>query len=141
MFRIWSRSFNLYGYDAQGKNNVFFPQLALFSNNLVLTSYLSGIYLESWFSWLWGGVQKTSKKRRKHIEERHWKVIEKNKEYEESQITTIYIFGFILYFAGKYNLKKKSFIPSNFIYSFLQDIWDTVMIHQIWISINIPITL
>ena len=25
-------------------------------------SYLSGIYLESWFSWLWGGVQKTLKK-------------------------------------------------------------------------------
>ena len=30
----------------------------------------------------------------------------KNEEYEESQITTIYIFGFKLYFAGKYNLKK-----------------------------------
>ena len=124
--------------------SMFFSQLALLSNNLVLTSYLSGIYLESWFSWLWGGVQKTSKKRRKQTEEKHWKLKrKKNEEYEESQITTIYIFGFKLYFAGKYNLKKRSFIPSNFIYSFfaLQDIWNTVMIHQIWISINIPITI
>ena len=30
----------------------------------------------------------------------------KNEEYEESQITTIYIFGFKLYFARKHNLKK-----------------------------------
>ena len=30
----------------------------------------------------------------------------KNEEYEESQITTIYIFGLQLYFARKYNLKK-----------------------------------
>ena len=30
----------------------------------------------------------------------------KNEEYDESQITTIYIFGFKSYFAQKYNLKK-----------------------------------
>ena len=30
----------------------------------------------------------------------------KNEEYEESQITTIYIFGFKLYFTPKHNLKK-----------------------------------
>ena len=30
----------------------------------------------------------------------------KNEEYEESQLTTIYIFGLKLYFARKYNLKK-----------------------------------
>ena len=30
----------------------------------------------------------------------------KNEEYEESQITTIYIFGFKFYFARKHNLKK-----------------------------------
>ena len=30
----------------------------------------------------------------------------KNEEYEESQITTIYIFGFKLYFARKNNFKK-----------------------------------
>ena len=43
----------------------FFSQLTLLSNNSVLTSYLSGIYIKSWLSWLWDGVQKTSKKRRK----------------------------------------------------------------------------
>ena len=41
---------------------LFFFQLTLLSNNPVLTSYLSGIYLKSWFSWLRGGVQKTLKK-------------------------------------------------------------------------------
>ena len=50
----------------------------------------------------------------------------KNEEYEESQITAIYIFGFKLCFTRKHNLKKKVFIPSNFIYSFyaLQGIWN-----------------
>ena len=118
--------------------SMFFPNWHC-SNNLVLTSYLSGIYLESWFSWLWDSVQKISKKRRKQTEEKHWKVKrKKNVEYEESQIRTIYIFGFKLYFARKHNLKKELFIPSNFIYSFyaLQDIWNAVMIHQIWIYIN-----
>ena len=43
------------------KSMVFY-QLILLSNNLVLLSYLSCIYLESWFSWLGGGVQKTLKK-------------------------------------------------------------------------------
>ena len=37
----------------------------------ILASYLSGIYLESWLSWLWGGVQKTLKKGRKQTEEKH----------------------------------------------------------------------
>ena len=87
--------------------SMLFSQLTQLFSNLVLTSYLSGIYLESWFSWLWGGVQKTSKKRRKQTEEKHWKLKrKKNEEYEESQITTIYIFGFKLYFARKHNLKK-----------------------------------
>ena len=85
---------------------MIFSQFTLLSNNLVLTSYLSGIYLESWFSWLRGGVQKTSKKRRKQTGEKHSKVKrKKNEEYEESQITTIYIFGFKLYFARKHHLK------------------------------------
>ena len=51
--------------------SMFLAQLTLLSNNLVLTSNLNGIYLESCLSWLWGGVQKTSKKRRKQTEERH----------------------------------------------------------------------
>ena len=50
--------------------SMFLVQLTLLSNNIVLTSYLNGIYLESWLSWLWGGVQKTSKKRRKQAEEK-----------------------------------------------------------------------
>ena len=50
-------------------------------------------YLESRFSWLWGGVPKTLKKRRKQTEEKPWKVKrKKNEQYEESQITAIYIF-------------------------------------------------
>ena len=51
VFRIWSKSFNVSGSDAQAKIN-FFPHLTLLSNNLLLTSYLSCIYLESWFYWL-----------------------------------------------------------------------------------------
>ena len=50
---------------------MFSPQLTLLSNNILLTSNLSGVYLESWFSWLWGGVQKILKKRRKQTEEKH----------------------------------------------------------------------
>ena len=56
MLRIWSKSFNVQGYDAQGKINVFVSQFTLPSNNFVLTSHLNGVYLESWFSWIWGGV-------------------------------------------------------------------------------------
>ena len=50
--------------------------------------------------------------------------LKKNEEYDESQIITIHIFGFKSYFARKYNLKKRWFIPSSFIYSFyaFQDI-------------------
>ena len=106
-------------------------------------------YLESCFSWLWGGVQKTLKKKRKQAEEKHWKVKrKKNEEYEESQITTIYIFiGFKLYFARKHILKTICLylytIPWNFIYSFyaLQDVWNTVMIHQSSIYINIQVMI
>ena len=50
---------------------MFFYQLTMLSNTLVLMSYLSGIYLESWFSCFGGGVQKTLKKGRKQIEEKH----------------------------------------------------------------------
>ena len=38
--------------------SMFFYQLTLISNNLVLMSYLSGIYLESCFPWLVGRIQK-----------------------------------------------------------------------------------
>ena len=47
------------------------------------------------------------KKRRKQAEEKHGKVKRrKNEEYEERQITTTYIFGFISFFAQKHNFKK-----------------------------------
>ena len=36
--------------------------MTLLSNNQVLMSYLSSIFLESRFSWLGGGAQKTLKK-------------------------------------------------------------------------------
>ena len=65
-----SKTFNTKGFDAQAKMIVFY-QLALLSNNLVLMSNLSGIYLESLFSWLGGGVQKTLRKRKKQTEEKY----------------------------------------------------------------------
>ena len=40
---------------------MFFNQLIFLSNNTVLMSCLSGVYLELWFSLLEGGVQKTLK--------------------------------------------------------------------------------
>ena len=52
------KSFNVQGFYAQAKINIF-CQLPLVSNNFVLISYLSGIYLGSWFYWLGGGVHKT----------------------------------------------------------------------------------
>ena len=73
---------------------MFFSQLTLLSNNLVLTSYLGGTHLESWFSWLGRETQKTLKKKKK-ADRKHWKMKrKKNKEYKESQIITINIFGF-----------------------------------------------
>ena len=74
-----------------------------------------------------GRVQKTLKKKRKRTEEKHWKMETKeNKEYEESQITTIKIFGITFYVKHFILLEnivwKKYLIPSNFIYSFCSDI-------------------
>ena len=60
-------------------------------------SYLSGIYLESWFSWFGGGMQKTLNKRKKQAEVKHSKMKKKdNEEYKECQITTINILWFYL---------------------------------------------
>ena len=53
-----SKSFTVC-YDAQAKINNFFTNWHCY---LILMSYLSGIYLESWFLWLGGGLQKTLKK-------------------------------------------------------------------------------
>ena len=57
LFRSSSKSYNVKALMDRLKS-IFFYQVIL-SNNLVLMSQLSGIYLESWFSWLWGGLQKT----------------------------------------------------------------------------------
>ena len=43
------KRFNVQGYDGQAKTNVF-SQSTPVSDNLVLASYMSGIYLELWFS-------------------------------------------------------------------------------------------
>ena len=117
--------------------SMFFSKLTLVSNNLVLTYMLRiMVFL------VMGGLQKASKKRMKQTEAKHWKVKrKKNEEYEESQITVIYIFDFKLYFARKHSFKKKLFIPSNFIQSFyaLQDIWNTVTIMYIIVMPNIKL--
>ena len=61
-------------------------------------SYLSSIYLESWFFWLGEGAQKTFEKERKHTRRKALKNEEKeNKEYRGSQITAINIFGLIMF--------------------------------------------
>ena len=64
--------------------------------------------------WLWGGVQKTLKKRKNQTEKKHWIVKKKkNEECKESQITTLCIFiGFKLYYARKHSFKKSCLYPS-----------------------------
>ena len=128
---LWNgrKSYNVWGHYAQAKINVFY-QLTMFPNNIVLTSYLSSFYWELWFSWLWVGVQKTLKERRKQTEEKYWKVKRKtNGEYEESQITKIYIFSFKLYFARKYCLKKLFYLQFLCVAGYLKhsDIWNTLI--------------
>ena len=74
----------------------FFYQLTLPSTNIVLTV----IYLQSWFSWFGGGVQKqkTLGKRRKQTERLHWKMKRKKHEkHRQSQTTKINIFDFTFY--------------------------------------------
>ena len=77
-------------------------------------SYLSGIYFESWFSWLGEGAQKTLGKRRKQTEEKH----SKNEEKEERRIQGksnnnnkrlwFYLLYRKSYFVQKHILKKSS---------------------------------
>ena len=58
---------------------MFLSQLTLHFNNLVLTSYWSVIYLESWFSWLWEGVQKALRKKKKTDRRKTLKIQKKEK--------------------------------------------------------------
>ena len=70
-------------------------------------SYLSYIYLESLYSWLWGGALKKLKKRRQQAEGKHSNVKRKKSEKcEGSLTTTTYILGFKLHFVRKHSLKK-----------------------------------
>ena len=47
---------------------------------MVSISYLSGIYLESWFVWFGGGMQKSLEKGGKQTEETHSKLKRKKNE-------------------------------------------------------------
>ena len=102
------------------------PKTKFFSNlrSSLRISYFSGIYLESWFSWLWGGSAENSEKKKKTDKRKTLKGEEtENEEYEESNNNNIHLwFKIIFYVKTEYD--KKLLIPSNFIYSFnsLQDI-------------------
>ena len=71
-------------------------------------------YLESWFSWLWGGIQKTLKKRRKQTrktlksEEK-----EKRRMREKSNNSTVHLLVLNYILLENIFLKKVvySFIP------------------------------
>ena len=79
--------------------SMFFYQLTLLPNNIVLTSYLSGFYLEPWFSGLCEGVQKTLKKRRKQTEGKleKWseRKMEKTRKIKQQQYTSL-VLNYIL---------------------------------------------
>ena len=81
------------------------------------------------------GAENIEKRRRK-IEEKHWKIKrKKNEEYRESQITTINIFGFTFYIKNHIlleNIACKRVVSTIIFYLryALQDIWNAVMIQQ-----------
>ena len=73
-------------------------------------SYLSGIYLESWFSWLDGWVQKTLKKKKKTDKRKTLKNEEKEKRRIQGKLlTTINIFGFTLKNIKKWRERNKEY--------------------------------
>ena len=49
-------------------------------------SYLNGVYLQSWFSWFGGGMEKTLKKRRKRKEETNSKIQKFKNDEKEKRI-------------------------------------------------------
>ena len=75
------------------------------------------------------GAENIEKRRRK-IEEKHWKIKrKKNEEYRESQITTINIFGFTFYIKNHIlleNIACKRVVSTIIFYLryALQDIWN-----------------
>ena len=85
--------------------------MTLLSNNLASMSFLSAVYLELWFSWLWWGVQKTLKKeeyrQKKNIKkwrERKW--IIQGKSNNNSEHLWFYLLYKKSHFARKHSLKK-----------------------------------
>ena len=79
--------------------------------------YLSNIYLESWVSWLGGGFEKKTIKKRKQTEEKHGIMKrKKNEEYGQSQLTAVNIFGFTVYIKDyilfENTVWKNYFVPS-----------------------------
>ena len=96
---------------------------------------MGGIYLELSFSWLWGGVQKALKKGRKKAEEKHCKVKrKKNEVYEESQITTIYNFGFT--FCIKNYALLENIVWKKVVYTFVSS--NLVTVFTRWTVFETP---
>ena len=123
--------------------SMLFSQLTLLSNNLILTSYLSGIYLESGFFFLWGGVQKTPKKeenrQKKNTEE--WRERKtKNKRKVKYQQYTSLVLNYIL---PKNIIWKKDCLYHRILFTVFMHcrIFETLMIHWIWMYINVPIII
>ena len=104
--------------------------------------YLIGIYLESWFSWSGGGLQKKVKKRREWTKEKHWRERtkrKKNEEYWESQITKINIFGFNFYI--KNYILLTFYLQFLFVAGYLKRSNDTPKFLWICISVETPWSL
>ena len=92
-------------------------------------SYLTGIYLESGFSWLIGwGVENTDKKLKNEEKEKH--IIQK-----KSNDSSKYLCFYLLYKS------LKAVQIKTFIYSFyaMQNVWIAAMTQQSLIFINIQI--
>ena len=115
--------------------SMFFNQLTLLSNNLVLMPYLSGIYLDWWFSWLGAGVQKTLKKgenRQKKTSKNEGK--EKRRIQGKSNNSNEHLRFYLLfkrsYFVRKHSLKKVVYTIKLYVQVLyaLQVIWNVALI-------------
>ena len=89
--------------------SMLFYQLTLLSNNHVLMSYLTGIYFESWFSWLREGVRKHWKKkktdRRKRLKKKRKTKPMNTKKLNNNNNKHLRFYLWI-YFAWKHSSKK-----------------------------------
>ena len=82
---------------------MFFSQLTLPSNSLVLTSYLSNIYLESWSSWLWGGSAENIEEKKKTDRRKTLKSEEKEKRRIQRKLNNdkIHLWFYQIIFCSK----------------------------------------